>query len=195
MRRGNPGKNLTMYDLKPNPIHLVTSPAHFTWESNNDGVGCGSEARIGRRGWHENGFGGGDHKDGDDDDDEDDGGDNRCCSFCSEMGRFSWLIWWEDGAIIVGGRVSDHHHGPFFQLDFFQGLDSFTFFWIFTNQNQIIIHHFSRIALCCAVLSWPRSAVVLCCCGLDRWWFFVVAKPRSVVLAPLSTSPSLLPSL
>ena len=27
--------------------------------------------------------------------------------------------WWEDGAIIMSGRVFDHHHGPFFQLDFF----------------------------------------------------------------------------
>ena len=55
--------------------------------------------------------------------------------------------WWEDGAIIMGGRVSDHHHGPFFQLDFFQGLDLFTFFRIFTNQNQIIIHHFFFLSL------------------------------------------------
>ena len=57
-------------------------------------------------------------------------------------GEIFMVYWWEDGAIIVGGRVSDHHHGPFFQLDFFQGLDLFTFFRIFTNQNQIIIHHF-----------------------------------------------------
>ncbi len=31
--------------------------------------------------------------------------------------------WWEDGVVIVdGGRVSDHNHGPFFELDFVVGL-------------------------------------------------------------------------
>ena len=81
----------------PTPIHLVTSPARFTWESDGGGAGCGSEA-VESDGEDdndeddENGFGGGDDEDGDDDDDEDDGGDNGCCSFCSEMGRFSWLI-------------------------------------------------------------------------------------------------------
>ena len=195
MRRGNQGKNFTTYDLKPNPIHLVTSSAHFTWESNDDGAGCGSEAGIWRWEWHENGFGGGDDEDGDDDDDEDDGGDNGCCSFCSKMGRFSWLIAgkMEQSSLVGESLITTMDHS--FNWIFFQGLDSITFFWIFTNQNQIIIHHFSRIALCCAVLSWPRSTVVLCCRGLDRWWFFVVVKPRLVVLTPLSTSPSLFPSL
>ena len=47
---------------------------------------------IERQGLHENGFGGGDDENGDGDDDEDDGGDDGCCSFCLEMGRFSWLI-------------------------------------------------------------------------------------------------------
>ena len=81
----------------PTPIHLVTSPARFTRESDGGGAGCGSEA-VESDGEDdndeddENGFGGGDDEDGDDDDDEDDGGDNGCCSFCSEMGRFSWLI-------------------------------------------------------------------------------------------------------
>ena len=81
----------------PTPIHLVTSPARFTRESDGGGAGCGSEA-VESDGEDdndeddENGFGGGDDEDGDDDDDEDDGGDNGCCSFCSEMGRFSWFI-------------------------------------------------------------------------------------------------------
>ena len=85
---------------------------------------------------------------------------------------------WEDGAIIVGGKVSVTTMDHSFNWIFFEGLDSFTFFWIFTNQNQIIIHHFSRIVLCCAVLLRLRSAMVLCCRGPNWWWFFVVVKPR-----------------
>ena len=30
----------------PAPIHLVTLPARFTWESNGGGVGCGSKAAV-----------------------------------------------------------------------------------------------------------------------------------------------------
>ena len=33
-----------MYDLNPTLIHLVTSPARFTWESDSSEAGCGSEA-------------------------------------------------------------------------------------------------------------------------------------------------------
>ena len=82
---------------------------------------------------------------------------------------------WEDGAIIVGGRVSDHHHGPFFQLDFFSriGLDHI----LLDLHEPKPDHHppFFKdcVVLCCvvvaqidggAVLSWPRSVVVFCCC-------------------------------
>ena len=174
MRRGNQGKAFPASPSSsiPNPPRHLASSLHLgigRWRSWLWVRGSGIEWQ----GWHEKGFGGGDDEDGDDDEDEDDGGDNGCCSFCLEMGDFhGWLVgrwsnhrWWESLC---------HHHGPFFQLDFFQGLDSFTFFWIFMNQNQIIIHFFKDcVVLCCVVaaqisggvaLSWPRSVVVFCFC-------------------------------
>ena len=169
-----------MYDLKPSPnppCHLAGS-LHLGIERRRSWLWVQGSSGIGRWGWHENGFSGGDDEDGDDNDDEDDGGDNGCCSFCLEMERFSWLICGKmEQSSLVGKSLSP----PWTILSigfFFEGLDSFTFFWIFTNQNQIIIHHFSRIVLCCAVLLRLRSAMVLCCRGPDWWWFFVVVKPR-----------------
>ena len=89
-------------------------------------------------------------------------------------GEIFMVDWWEDGAIIVGGRVFVTTMDHSFNWIFFQGLDSFTFFWIFMNQNQIIIYFFKDcVVLCCVVaaqisggvvLSWPRSVVVFCFC-------------------------------
>ena len=191
MRRGNQGKAFLASPSSsiPNPPRHLVGSLHLGigwWRSWLWVQGSGIE----RQGLHENGFGGGDDENGDDDDDEDDGGDNGCCSFCLEMGRFSWLI---GGKMEQSSLVGESLSPPWtiLSIGFFQGLDSFTFFWIFMNQNQIIIH----FVLCYAVLLRPRSAMVLCCRGPNRWWFFVFVKPRSMVLTPVSTSPLLFSSL
>ena len=98
------------------PIHLITSLGLFTWESDS-GASCGLESN------------GGDEND-EDGENVNGGGDELMMmkmkikvimgvvDVVQKWGDFM-VDWWEDGAIIMSGRVFDHHHGPFFQLDFF----------------------------------------------------------------------------